>query len=150
MTSTNQEYIPPRLQEIIEDFEFCDDREKVELLLDFAERMPPLPDWLQADLSSMDFVEECMTPVYVKAEHHNSKMKFYFEVPAESPTVRGFAAIMAEGFEGATPEEVIRVPNDFYFRMGLERILTMQRLNGISAILAHMKRLAVAALESSQ
>jgi sulfur transfer protein SufE len=31
--------------------------------------------------------------------------------------------------------------------MGLERVLTNQRLNGISAILAHMKRLALQALQ---
>jgi sulfur transfer protein SufE len=30
--------------------------------------------------------------------------------------------------------------------MGLEQVLTMQRLNGISAILAHMKRIALQSL----
>jgi cysteine desulfuration protein SufE len=74
-------------------------------------------------------------------------MSFYFDVPQESPTVRGFAAVMAEGLDGATPEQVLAVPNDFFFAMGLDRVLTMQRLNGMSAILAYMKRLAVQAEE---
>jgi cysteine desulfuration protein SufE len=37
---------------------------------------------------------------------------------------------------------LLSVPDDFYLRMGLEQVLTHQRLNGIAAILAHMKLLA--------
>jgi cysteine desulfuration protein SufE len=44
---------------------------------------------------------------------------------------------------GATPEQVLGVPADFYQAMGLDQVLTQQRLNGISAILAYMKRLAL-------
>ena len=135
--------IPSRLSEIIEDFQFVEGREKVELLLEYAERMPPLPDKLREDHDTMELIEECMTPVYVQSEIQDGRMHFYFDVPRESPTVRGYAAILGEGLHGATPDEVLRVPNDFYQQMGLERVLTSQRLNGMSAILAHMKRLAL-------
>jgi cysteine desulfuration protein SufE len=73
-------------------------------------------------------------------------MMYYFLVPEESPTVRGFASVMAAGLNGSTPEQVLSVPNDFFQTMGLDKVLTFQRLNGISAILSHMKRLAVVAL----
>ena len=96
----------------------------------------------------MDFVPECMTPVYVTAEQDDNGMHFYFDVPAESPTVRGFAAIMAIGLDGAMPRQVLDIPNDFFLQMGLEQVLTMQRLNGIFAILAHMKRIALQSLQS--
>ena len=65
-----------------------------------------------------------------------------FDIPPESPTVRGYASILADGLEGVPPEQVLAVPIDFYREMGLQGVLTTQRLNGISAILAHMKRLA--------
>jgi cysteine desulfuration protein SufE len=139
--------IPPRLQEIIEDFQWSEDREKLELLLEFSERMPALPGWLQADRSAMEAVPECMTPVSVQSIVEDGRMTFYFDVPPQSPTVRGFAALMAEGVRGATPDQVLNIPTDFYLQMGLERVLTNQRLNGISAILAHMKRLALQALQ---
>lgn len=140
--------IPVRLQEIIEEFEYSEGREKVELLLYYAERMPDLPDTYREKREDMDLVEECMTPVHVAAEVKDQRMSFYFDVPAESPTVRGFAALIAEGLEGVTPQEVLEVPNDFFLAMGLEKVLTMQRMNGIAAILAHMKRLAARALEA--
>ena len=142
------EKIPVRLQEIVEDFAFCEGREKLELLLEYSERMPPLPEWLEDGHESMDQVQECMTPVYVQAKTEDGKMTFYFDVPPESPTVRGYAAIMAEGLQGATPQEVLEVPAGFFMQMGLEKVLTQQRLNGISAILAHMKRLALKTLQS--
>jgi cysteine desulfuration protein SufE len=138
--------MPARLKEIIEDFQLSEGREKLELLLQFAQQMPALPDWLQQDRSQMEFVPECMTPVYVHAETQNGRMTFYFDVPDESPTVRGYAAIMGEGLREATPEQVLSVPGDFYQQMGLDKVLSYQRLNGISAILAHMKRLALEAL----
>jgi len=140
-------HIPARLQEIIEEFELCEGREKIELLLAYSEQMPSLPERLKDEHGSMDLVEECMTPVYVKAESQDGQLTYYFDVPPESPTVRGFAALMAEGLNGATPQQVLGVPNDFFYQMGLERVLTLQRLNGIGAILAHMKRLAAQALE---
>lgn len=138
--------MPARLKEIIEDFQLSEGREKLELLLQFAQQMPALPEWLQGDRSQMEFVPECMTPVYVHAETQNGRMTFYFDVPDESPTVRGYAAIMAEGLREATPEQVLNVPGDFYQQIGLDKVLSYQRLNGISAILAHMKRLALETL----
>ena len=134
-------FIPQQLHEIIEEFQFSEGREKIELLLDYAGRMPALPDKLANGRDGMDLVEECMTPVYVTAEVNDNRLTFYFDVPEESPTVRGFAAILAAGLDGVTPEEVLKVPNDFFFAMGLDSMLTMQRMNGFSAILAHMKRL---------
>jgi cysteine desulfuration protein SufE len=135
--------MPPRLEEIIEDFSWCEGREKLELLLEFSEKMSPLPEWLHEQRDAMEPVPECMTPVFVHAETTNGKLTFYFDVPAESPTVRGYAEILRDGVQGATPEAVLAIPNDFYMQMGLQQVLTHQRLSGISAILAHMKRLAV-------
>jgi cysteine desulfuration protein SufE len=135
------------LAKIIDDFRWLEGREKLELLLQFSERMSPLPDWLIKSHEKMDEVPECMTPVYVYAETRNNKMSFLFDVPPQSPTVRGFAVILGEGLNGATPEQVLKLPADFYKEMGLEKVLTYQRLNGMSAILAHMKQVALDGLK---
>uniref|UniRef100_A0A7C4PHG2 SufE family protein n=1 Tax=Anaerolinea thermolimosa TaxID=229919 RepID=A0A7C4PHG2_9CHLR len=135
--------LPARLAEIVEDFRLCEGREKLELLLQYAESLPPLPEWLQGREMEMEAVPECMTPVAVAAEIRDGGMLFHFKVPEESPTVRGFAAIIAEGLQGASPEEVLDLPADFYLAMGLQEVLTSQRMNGMSAMVAHVKRLAV-------
>jgi cysteine desulfuration protein SufE len=135
--------LPGKLGEIVEEFQWCEGREKLELLIQFAENMPSLPAWLEAKRAEMDSVPECMTPVSVFVENQAGHLMFFFDVPVESPLVRGFAAIMKQGLDDATPEDVLRVPADFYLQMGLEQVLTHQRLNGLSAILAHMKQLAL-------
>ena len=135
------EAIPPRLREIVEEFSWCEGQEKLELLLEYSEKMPPLPERLNKN-TDMEQVHECMTPVFVHAEVENGGMVFYFDIPPQSPTVRGYAAILSEGLRGATPEQVVNLPPNFYREMGLEKVLTAQRVRGIDAILAYLKRLA--------
>jgi len=147
--SANSTSVPPRLAQIIEDFEISEGREKLELLLEYSGRMPPLSEAQRALRGEFEEVPECMTPVSVFAETENGRMQFFFDIPEESPTVRGFATILAEGLAGTTPQEVLAVPSDFYLQMGLDRVLSHQRLNGITAILAHIKRMAVKSVEPS-
>jgi cysteine desulfuration protein SufE len=133
--------LPPRLQEIVEEFADFEGEEKLQLLFEYSEKMPPLPDWLNRELN-MDQVHECQTPVFVHAEQENGGMIFYFDVPAESPTVRGYAAILGEGLRGVPAEQILAIPGDFFLAMGLHKVLSQQRLRGITAILAYLKRLA--------
>ncbi|NJK78470.1 MAG: SufE family protein [Chloroflexaceae bacterium] len=140
---TVMQYIPPRLQEIIEDFRLVEGEEKLHLLLEYSEQMPPLPEWLNDHHDEMQQVHECMAPVFVYAELHDGKMQYYFDVPPESPTVRGYAAMLGIGLNGEAPETVMQVPSDFFYQMGLQSVLSPQRLNGVTAVLAYMKRLAM-------
>lgn len=134
--------IPPRLREIIEEFQESDRGEKLELMLDYADRLPPLPERLR-EHAGMEQVHECMSPVFVHGELEGDKMVFHFDVPEEAPTTRGYASILATGLSGLTPREVVAVPGDFFQEMGLHQLLSPQRLNGITAILAYMKRQAI-------
>lgn len=140
--------LPRRLEEIIADFELCEGQEKLELLLDYARQFPPFPAHLQSP-GQLEDVPECMTPVQMSSEVSDGGLHFYFDVPPESPTVRGYAALMMAGVNGSAPEEVLSIPADFYLRMGLGSLLSAQRLNGMAAILAHIKRRAAAELEKS-
>ncbi|RRR75025.1 MAG: SufE family protein [Candidatus Viridilinea halotolerans] len=139
MTSSGS--IPPRLQTIIEDFQASDRQEKLELMIEYADRLPPLPAHLQGH-NGMEQVHECMSPVFLQAELVAQAVIFHIDVPREAPTIRGYAALLSEGLQGATPDEVLAVPSDFFQAMGLHQVLSPQRLNGITALLAYMKRQA--------
>jgi cysteine desulfuration protein SufE len=139
---SDQSAIPPRLREIIAEFQESDRSEKLELMLDYADRLPPLPERLREHVG-MEQVHECMSPVFVHGELEGEGMVFHFDVPEEAPTTRGYASILAEGLRGVTPREVLAVPGDFFQEMGLHQLLSPQRLNGITAILAYMKRQAL-------
>jgi len=134
--------LPARLQEIVEDFNFCEGQEKLEYLLEFAEALPSLPEQFSDKRDEMEEVHECITPVFIYAEIDNGRYHYHFDIPPEAPTVSGFARILQEGMDNLTSAEIQAVPNEFYLETGLQTVLTGQRLNGISAMLIHMKILA--------
>ena len=136
--------LPEKLQEIVDDFSWASPQEKVEMLIQYAESLPPLPDWLKDERDKMDPVPECMTPVFLFGEKDaEGGLHFHFDIPPQSPTVQGLAAILANGLNGAKPEEILAVPADFYTQMNLQDAISFQRLNGFQGVLAHMKQAAV-------
>jgi cysteine desulfuration protein SufE len=140
--------LPEKLQEIVDDFSWASREEKVEMLIQYAESLPPLPDWLRDERDKMDPVPECMTPVWLFGEKDtDGSLHFHFDIPPQSPTVRGLAAILANGLDGATTEEILSVPADFYKEMNLQETISFQRLNGFQGVLAHMKQAAVRLME---
>jgi len=140
--------LPPKLQEIVDDFAGMTREEKLETLIAYAESFPPLPDWLKDERAKMEAVPECMTPVFLFAEEQpNGGILFHFDIPPQSPTVRGLASILANGLNGSAPEEILTVPADFFLPMNLQEAVSYQRLNGFTGVLAHMKHEAVRILE---
>ena len=138
--------LPPKLQEIVDDFASMSREEKLETLIAYAESMPPLPERFQAERDKMEEVPECMTPVHLFAEKDpNDRISFYLDIPPQSPTVRGLASILTNGLNGSTLQEIISVPADFFLPMKLDEAVSQQRLNGFMGVLAHMKQAAVKA-----
>ena len=135
--------LPEKLQEIIDDFAMASRQEKLEMLIQYSESLPPLPDWLEGERAKMDPVPECMTPVFLFAEKQpDGSLVFHFDIPPQSPTVRGLAAILANGLNGSQPEQIVSIPADFYAPMNLQEAISYQRLNGFQGVLAHMKQAA--------
>ena len=142
--------IPPKLQEIVDDFASMSREEKIETLIAYAESFPPLPDRLKEERSKMDPVPECMTPVFLFAEKgSDGGVEYHFDIPPQSPTVRGLASLLATGLNGCQPEEILAVPADFFVPMNLQEAVSQQRINGFIGVLAHMKQSAVRFIGSS-
>jgi cysteine desulfuration protein SufE len=78
------------------------------------------------------------------------RVALFADVPMEAPTVRGFVALLLEGLNGASVEEVLQVPNDLIERIGLPEILGMLRVRGLHGVLRRVKaevtRAAIAAV----
>ena len=144
------ERTPPPLREIIEDFRSMEPRERLESLLDFAMNMPELPGFLHDARDQMDQVHECQTPVFVFADIVDASVHVYIDVPKESPTVRGYAAIVQEGLERAAPEVVLQTPDDIYYLLGLHEAISPQRLRGLHVLMAYLKRQVTLKMTNSE
>ena len=132
---------PPKLQRIVELFAGAPKDLRLEALLEYSRKLPPLPPHLEGKQGAMEQVEECQTPFFLSTEvGDDGRVAVWFDCPPQAPTTRGFAGILAEGLNGATAEEVLAVPNDFYSQMGLDEAISTLRLRGMGAILGHLKR----------
>ena len=132
--------MPPKLAEIVEEFASAPRDVVLEMLLEFADAMPPLPAEL-AGHEGMEQVPECQTQFFLKAVvQPDDTVMIWFDCPPEAPTTRAFAGVLAEGLAGATTPEILAVPDDLYSRMGLAQTISPLRIRGGSAILARLKR----------
>lgn len=128
--------LPKRLEKAIQTLAVLPVPLKTEALLEYARRLPPVPEEKQGRLEQ---VHECQTPFFVRAELEERRVRLYFDVPKEAPTVRAFAGLLFEGLDGETPEVILSVPPGFYRGAGLEAILTPLRLRGLEAALLRLQ-----------
>jgi cysteine desulfuration protein SufE len=143
--------LPESFAEIVDDFHALPQRQRLELLLEFSRELPGLPERYAGHPEAMESVSECQSPVFVKVEVEGGpedEVRVYFEAPAEAPTTRGFASILATGLAGMTASQVLAVPDDVPGRLGLTEAVSPLRLRGMAGMLARIKRQVRAGLAS--
>lgn len=131
---------PVALQTIIAEFRDALPRERLELLLEYADSLPDLPARLHDKRDNMEQIHECQSPVFLHTELEQGKVYFYLDIPREAPTVRGYASILVEGINGSSPAAIQAMPEDVYMLLGLHEAITPQRLRGLHALAVYMKR----------
>ncbi|GIE96416.1 SufE family protein [Paractinoplanes rishiriensis] len=138
--------MPAKLAEIVDEFASAPREVVLEMLLEFADAVPPLPAGL-AGHEGMEQVPECQTAFFLKATvQPDDTVTTWFDCPPEAPTTRAFAGILADGLAGASTAEILAVPGDLYARMGLAQAISPLRIRGGTAILARLKRQVAAQL----
>ena len=131
--------LPEALASVVSDFAAMQGQDKLQLLLEFANELPPLPADLEE--AAMEPVPECQSPLFLHVDGSDPEhVRLYFSAPAEAPTTRGFAAILATGLDELSAEEILAVPDDFYSELGLAKLISPLRLRGMSAMLTRIKR----------
>jgi cysteine desulfuration protein SufE len=131
----------PRLQEIADEFVAVPESERLQLLLEFGQELPPLPDRYATQRELLEPVPECQTPLFLAVEiSPNETVHLFFDAPLEAPTTRGFAGILHAGLDGLTADEVLATPGEFSSQLGLQDLVSPLRLRGMAAMLARIKR----------
>ena len=131
--------MPAALAEVVSEFGEVSGQDKLKLLLEFAEELPPLPADLEE--AAMEPVPECQSPLFLHVDAADrGRVRLYFSAPPEAPTTRGFASILATGLDGQPADDILAVPDDFYAELGLAKLISPLRLRGMAAMLARIKR----------
>ena len=134
------ENIPPKLQELLEDFAFVDRNERAQLLIEFADRFKDV----EPRIATRPFPEEnhvlrCESEAYVWAEDNaDGTLKYHFAV--ENPqglSAKAWAVIMDVTLSGAPLEQVVRVSPDVIFTL-YGKDVSMGKGQGLMGMLDHV------------
>ena len=138
MTATT---LHPRLQEIANEFNDVPETDRLQLLLEFAQELPPLPTRYAAHHDLLEPVPECQTPLFLAVEiDPDTTVHLFFDAPPEAPTTRGFAGVLHTGLDGLTADEILATPGEFSSQLALQDLVSPLRLRGMAAMLARIKR----------
>jgi cysteine desulfuration protein SufE len=140
--------LPASLREIADDFAELTAPERLQLLLEFSEGLPELPERYAGSLDTMEQVHECQSPIFLAVEVADEPadepgrrpVHLYFSAPQEAPTTRGFAGILHEGLDGLTVDEVLAVPEAAPYQFSLGEAVSPLRLRGMVGMLGRIKR----------
>lgn len=136
--------VPAALQEIADDFQALAPNDRLQLLLEFSDGLPELPERYADHPELLEPVPECQSPIFLLTEVEgtgpDAPVHLFFSAPPEAPTTRGFAGILAEGLDGLTAADVVAVPADVTGRMGLAEVVSPLRLRGMAGMLGRIKR----------
>jgi cysteine desulfuration protein SufE len=139
MTASSTSPLPAPLAEVVSESAEVNGQDKLTLLLEFAGELPGLPAELEE--AAMEPVPECQSPLFLHVDAEDrDRVRLYFSAPAEAPTTRGFASILATGLDGQSADTILAVPDDFYAELGLATLISPLRLRGMSAMLTRIKR----------
>ncbi len=132
--------LPPQLAAIRDDFLALEERDRLQLLLEFSQELPELPAEYADHPDLLERVEECQSPVFIFVDVTDGVVHLHATAPREAPTTRGFASILVQGLGGLTVDEVLAVPESFPLSIGLTAAVSPLRLRGMSGMLGRAKR----------
>jgi cysteine desulfuration protein SufE len=128
---------------LVEDFQSIGLSDRLDLLLEFSEKLPELPERYRDHPDLFERVEECQSPVFLFVEveaNAERTVHLFFTAPQESPTTRGFASVLQTCLDGLPAASVIEADDSLPDRLGLTEAVSPLRIRGMRAMLARIKR----------
>ncbi len=133
--------LPERLERILTLLQTTPRSIRGHALLDLSRTLPPLPAEYHGDKNDqLERVVECQTPFFLATRlEEDQTVRMFFDAPPEAPTIRGYAGLLSVGLDGESAQTLLDLPEDFYYGVGLEEVVSPLRLRGMGAIVATLK-----------
>ncbi len=131
----------PGAQEIVSAFAEVPQNLKLELLLEYSENLPALPERYKDHPELLERVEECQSPVYlfVELDEHNT-VSIFLTAPDEVPTTKGFASLLQLSLNQQPADTVLNFDDSFVDALGITDLVSPLRIRGLQGMLMRIKR----------
>ncbi|HEU0013159.1 MAG TPA: SufE family protein [Longimicrobium sp.] len=133
--------MPPGIERILRRFAQLSPDLTRQALVQYANKLPPLPERFAGLDAEQYRVHECQTPVAIYPEVVDGKMFFHADVPRESAAIRALLAMLFEALNGQPPQAVLAIPPDFV-RQVMGRIGLQAREAGLTAMVERLRSAA--------
>lgn len=131
--------LPDILADIRDGFLETPEADRLLLLLEYSDELPPVSDEVASHPEMCERVAECQSPVYIYVEVNDDIVTVHATAPEEAPTTRGFASILVQGITGLSSEEVLAIPDDYPQSIGLTKAVSPLRIGGMTGMLMRAK-----------
>ena len=116
-----------------------DPKRRYEYVLWLAKKLPAPPADLNSDTNR---VRGCVSQVFVQPVVDGEVL--HWQGDSDAQITKGLLALLIQGLDGLTPQQVMAVNPGFIAETGLAASLTPSRANGFLNILRHMQAQAAA------
>jgi len=131
----------PGAQEIISAFAEVPQNLKLELLLEYSENLPTLPERYKDHPELLERVEECQSPVYLFVElDEQNVVSIFLTAPDEAPTTKGFASLLQLALDQQPADTVLNFDDSFVDALGITDLVSPLRIRGLQGMLMRIKR----------
>lgn len=134
------------LDEIADEFALLPDwEERIAHVIEMARTLEPMSD---EERNENTRVRGCVSRVWLVSERRPGDPDLlYFRGDSDAHLVRGEIAMLLRIFSGRTPADILAAdPRAVFEKLGLKDALTMQRSNGLFAMMGKMQQAAKDAL----
>lgn len=139
--SADTQPIPEGIRKILDRFAALTPDLTRQALVQYANRLEPLPERFRALDREAYAVHECQTPVAIYPEVEGGRMHYYADVPRGAPTIRALLAMIFAAVNDQPPETVLAIPEDFV-RQVMDKLGLGTREIGLNAMVERLKRAA--------
>jgi len=129
--------MPAALREVLDDFAFVDRNERVQMLLEYADRFEEVPpEVVERPYPESNHVTRCESDAYVFVKDlPDGTLKYYFAVNnPQGISAKAWAVILDDTLSGKPLEEVVKAPEEAVFGV-FGKDISMGKGQGLMGIL---------------
>ena len=127
-------------EEIVEEFSLFDDWfDKYSHIIELGQELPDLAEEYKTE---DHIVRGCQSQVWLRA--FLDEKRVIFQADSDAMITKGLIAMLVRVLSNHTPDEIIQTNLGFIDQIGVREHLSMNRSNGLNAMVKQMKLYAVA------
>ena len=121
--------------EIVDEFSVFDEwMDKYEYIIEMGKTLPHLDEKYKTEEKK---VAGCQSQVWLNSKFENGKV--IFEADSDAIITKGLIGLLIRVLSNQTPEDIINAKLEFIDKIGMKDHLSMNRANGLTAMIKRMK-----------